>query len=87
MNGLLDLCGNPVDLSKVKDFRLGSVEYIYQPAYKETRHISEKTWFHIKTVSSRIDFYRMEPYGVVMGKYDGFDLNQYYPTTVVGAIA
>ncbi|MDO4484415.1 MAG: hypothetical protein Q4C54_08295 [Clostridia bacterium] len=87
MQGYVDLCGTPLDLSKVKDFRLGVVEYIFQPSYREVIYKTERTWFRPETVTSAIEFYKMEPYGVVLDRYDGFDLRSYYPQSVFDTIA
>ena len=90
MTGIIDLCGNMLDLSTLKDFKLGVVEYIYQPGFREINCIEESRSIFGRAqrmvTTSRIEFYRMEPYGVVLGKYDGFDLNSYYPQTLDEAI-
>lgn len=83
MIGIIDMCGIPLDLSTVTDFQICHVEYIYQPAYREMS--SSYSFFSKK--QKRLEFVRMEPYGVVLGNYESVNLEHYYSHNMGDAIA
>lgn len=67
MSTLIDLCGTPIQLDKIKDFKLIKREYLFCPAYQET----EEQKFSIfarrgAENKKKFKFTRMVPYGVLL---------------------
>ena len=77
MGKIIDMCGNPLDFDTVTDFRIVNVEYIYQPSYQESIYYDKRMFFGVEE-RRKVKFFRMEPYGVVLEKYQGISLDEYY---------
>lgn len=61
MNNMLDICGTPIPLDKVKSYRIIQREYIYRPAYKE----KVTSIFSIMS-NQKYEFYRMVPFAAIL---------------------
>lgn len=64
MSEFYDICGTPINLAMVKDFRIVQREYIYRPGYKE----NEKSITN-RVLGKRFEFWGMIPYAAIVGEH------------------
>lgn len=69
MNQLIDLCGTPIQLAKVKDFRLVKRDCLFYPAYQE---MEEQTFSLFARFGAekkkKFKFIQMVPYGILLSE-------------------
>ena len=58
-----DICGTHIAISKIKNFRVIKVEYIYRPVFRES-----KKSFLSSLAGKRYEFAYMEPYAAIIGQ-------------------
>lgn len=67
MSQLIDLCGTPIQLDKIKDFRLVKRECLLYPAYQE---VEEQTFSLFarrgEKEKKKFSFVKMVPYGILL---------------------
>lgn len=67
MNQLIDLCGTPIRLEKIKDFRLVKRECLFYPAYQE---MEEQTFSLFARFGAekkkKFKFVKMAPFGMLL---------------------
>lgn len=67
MNQLIDLCGTPIQLEKIKDFRLVKRECLFYPAYQE---MEEQTFSLFARFGAekkkKFKFVKMAPFGMLL---------------------
>ena len=69
MGQLIDLCGMPIELNKIKSFRLIKRDYIFYPAYQEVMEQNPPLLAKLLTAKkSRFVFLRMLPYGALLNQ-------------------
>lgn len=65
MEGYVEICGTPIEVKSIKDFRVVKKEYIFRPVFEEI----PKTFFS----PTKYIFKNMEPYAAIIdGKNGGF---------------
>ncbi len=65
MEGFIEICGTPIEIKKIKEFRIVKREYIYRPVYEE---IQKK---NILGTTTKYLFQSMEPYAAILGQSNG----------------
>ena len=65
MEGYVEICGTPIEVKSIKEFRIVKREYIFRPVYEE---IQKKS---ILGTSSKYLFQSMEPYAAILGQSNG----------------
>ena len=67
MSQLIDLCGMPIQLDKIKDFRLVKRECLFYPAYQE---MEEQTFSLFARFGAerkkKFKFVKMVPFGMLL---------------------
>ena len=66
-NDLIEICGTPIQLSTIRDCRLGQIEYIKRPLYYE-RRASKWSMLFGAGIRHRVEFQAMEYYGAIIGE-------------------
>ncbi|MBE5776445.1 MAG: hypothetical protein E7326_02925 [Clostridiales bacterium] len=67
MGQLIDLCGTPIQLDKIKDFRLVKREWIFYPAYQEVEEQSFSLFARKgEKNKKKFVFTKMVPFGAVL---------------------
>ena len=67
MGQLIDLCGIPMQLDKIKDFRLVKREYLFYPAYQETEEQTFSLFARLGAANKKkFVFTNMVPYGALL---------------------
>lgn len=67
MGQLIDLCGTPIQLEQVKQFRLVKREYLFYPAYKEVQAQSFSLFARKgATDKKKFEFVKMVPFGALL---------------------
>ena len=61
MNDFIEICGTPIEIKSIKDFRIVKKEYIYRPVFRE---IPRKNFLS----SVKYEFETMEPYAAIVGE-------------------
>ena len=59
MNEFIEICGTPIEIKTIKDFRIVKKEYIYRPVFRE---VAPKNFFS----SAKYEFETMEPYAAIV---------------------
>lgn len=65
MDKFIDICGNPIELKEIKEFRIVQREYIFRPVYRET-FVKGKGIFSRE--QKQIEFACMKPYAAIKGE-------------------
>ena len=65
MEGYVEICGTPIEVKAIKEFRVVKREYIYRPVYDE---IQKK---NILGTTTKYLFRSMEPYAAILGQSNG----------------
>lgn len=75
MGMLVDICGVPIDLEKVKDFRVIKRDYIFCPYFEEMveerRHL-----FGFSSAGSSFLYIRKKPFGMILNEKEKPTLNR-----------
>ena len=78
MGQLIDLCGTPIQLDKVKAFRLVKRECLYYPAYQEVPEQSFSIFARRGASNKKkFQFTGMVPFGIVLGEKEKPSLGSY----------
>lgn len=82
MADYFDICGTHIAISKIKNYRVIKVEYIYRPVFQETRKS-----FLASLSGKRYEFAYMEPYAAIIGQQgQKTELGQYKAKTFKEAL-
>ncbi len=66
MEGYIEICGKPIEIKSIKDFKVIDVEYIFRPVYRE------ESVKKLLSKSKKYVFESMEPYAAIKsGKRQG----------------
>lgn len=69
MGQLIDLCGTPIQLEKVKSFRLVKREWLFYPAYQEIEVQTHSLFARKKDQDKKkFQFTKMAPFGMVLSE-------------------
>lgn len=63
MTEIFDICGTPIPISAIKDFRTIKVEFIFRPVFRESR----KTMMSALS-GKKYEFSHMEPFAAIIGE-------------------
>lgn len=67
MSQLIDLCGTPIQLDKIRDFRLVKRECLYYPAYQETETQGFSLFARFGAENKKkFKFVQMVPFGILL---------------------
>ena len=68
MSQLIDLCGTPIQLDKIRDFRLVKRECLFYPAYQETAAQTFSLFARLgEQHKKKFQFTQMVPFGILLG--------------------
>lgn len=78
MGQLIDLCGTPIQLDKVKEFRLVKRECLYYPAYQEVADQSFSLFARLGSSNKKkFQFTKHVPFGILLGEKEKPSLGSY----------
>ena len=93
MSQLIDLCGMPIQLDKIKDFRLVKRECLFYPAYQE---VEEQTFSLFarrgEKEKKKFRFVKMVPYGVLLSDKEkpvngGYEIKSFGEAAALNVLA
>ena len=96
MAELINICGTPIQLSKIKDFRLTKRECIFYPAYQETEEQTSSVFAKFGAAKKKkFKFVKMVPFGVLLTErevpsgisHEIKDFGEEIKTNILGKIA
>ena len=83
MGSIIDICGTPIDITKITEYRIQQYDYIFRPVFVETSGSGiGRLWKRREVVYSH-----MEPYAVILGVNGRKTaLAQFNPTNIGEAV-
>lgn len=67
MSQLIDLCGTPIQLDKITDFKLVKREVLFYPSYQETEESTFSRFARFgASPKKKFEFVKMVPYGAIL---------------------